>query len=86
MRRKMLAPLVLLVLSAAGGRAPSPPPHSHPRLRGALFAGSALPGLSGLQLRLRGGGKKQKRHPKMKRIVYKSKVDLNRDYKSMFPY
>ena len=31
-------------------------------------------------------GKKQKRHPKMRRIVYTCKVDLNRDYKSMFPY
>ena len=31
-------------------------------------------------------GKTQKRHPKMGRIIYTCKVDLNRDYASLFPY
>ena len=30
-------------------------------------------------------GEKQKQHPKMGRVVYTCKVDLNRDYESMFP-
>ena len=65
-----LALVGLLVLSAAGGapRQP-PPPHSLPRLWGAPVAGAALPALPGLQLRLRGGGKKQKRRAKSTRHV-----------------